>query len=128
MTKTTFPELMQRVLENAYDDWRGDTGEHDQTKAGRLARIFIDSGWSNNGVTHQQGGKVHGFIDPREPGALALLHGTDGHAQQPVGAQACAFRASAVGRRCRRPLNQRNLFESISRYATACSASPLRCS
>lgn len=49
----------QRALENAYDDWRAGTGEHDQSKGGRLAAIFNDSGWSRSGVTYQQGGKVH---------------------------------------------------------------------
>lgn len=65
---------MQRVLENAYDDWRADTGEHDQSKAGRLARIFIDSGWSTGGVTHQQGGKVHDWCG-MSPGAWCYRSG-----------------------------------------------------
>lgn len=49
---------MQKVLEEAYEDWRNGTDESDKTPTSKLADIFRDCGWNKNGITYTASGKV----------------------------------------------------------------------
>lgn len=51
-------EIKDKILECAYEDWRGPTGEFDLSIDGRLSKIFKDSGWANS-VTFNASGRVH---------------------------------------------------------------------
>lgn len=51
-------EIKDKILECAYEDWRGPTGEFDTSHEGRLAKIFKDCGWANF-VTFNASGRVH---------------------------------------------------------------------